>query len=104
MPLVVVVVASFAAAAAAVALDLPAVLRGPLVLWAVLGAPAPVVASRLRARPGVEGWVLGVSAAAAVTMLASLVILYAGGWSPPLLLVGLAVLWSAVAGRRRFVV
>ncbi len=100
-PLALVVAVSFGAAALAVALEAPAVVRGPLVLWAVLGAPAPVVASRLRARPGAERWVVGVAAAASVAMIASLVVLYAGVWSAPLVLGLLAVVWLVVAGGRR---
>jgi hypothetical protein len=99
--LLVVVVPSFALAGLAVAADLPVAIRGPLVLWAVLGVPALVLASRLGARTPVERWVIGGAGAAGVTILLSQVLLYADVWSPTLLLVVMAVLCVAVAGLRR---
>jgi hypothetical protein len=99
--LLVVVVPSFVLAALAVAADLPVVVRGPLVVWAVLGVPALVLASRLGARTPIERWVLGGAGAAGVTILLSQVLLYADLWSPTLLLVVMAVLCVVVAGPRR---
>lgn len=99
--LLVVVVPSFALAGLAVAADLPVAIRAPLVLWAVLGVPALVLASRLEARASVERWVLGGAGAAGLTIVASQVLLYAGHWSPTLLLVVMGVVCVAGAGARR---
>jgi hypothetical protein len=99
--LLVVVVPSFVLAGVAVAADLPVAVRGPLVLWAVLGVPALVLASRLGTRTSVERWVLGGAGAAGVTILLSQALLYADLWSPTLLLVVMGVLCVAVAGLRR---
>lgn len=99
--LLVVVVPSFALAALAVAADLPVVVRAPLVVWAVLGVPALVLASRLEARTSVERWVLGGAGAAGLTILVSQVLLYAGAWSPALLLAVMGALSVIVSGQRR---
>jgi hypothetical protein len=97
----VVVVPSFALAALAVAADLPVVVRAPLVVWAVLGVPALVLASRLEARASVERWVLGGAGAAGLTILVSQALLYAGAWSPALLLAVMGALSVIGAGGRR---
>jgi hypothetical protein len=99
--LLVVVVPSFALAALAVAADLPVAVRAPLVVWAVLGVPALVLASRLEARAAVERWVLGGAGAAGLTILVSQALLYAGAWSPALLLAVMGVLSVIGAGGRR---
>lgn len=99
--LLAVVLPSFAAAAAAVVLELPVPVRAPLVAWAVLGVPAVVVAARLGARTAVERWVLGGAGAAALTIVVSQALLYAGRWSPGLLLAIVGVLCVAASGRRR---
>lgn len=99
--LLVVVVPSFALATVAVTADLPVVVRAPLVLWAVLGVPALVLAGRLEARAPVERWVLGGAGAAGLTILVSQALLYAGAWSPTLLLVVMGVLSVLGAGGRR---
>lgn len=99
--LLTVVVPSFAVAALAVALDLPVVVRAPLVVWAVLGVPALVLASRLEARSPVERWVLGGAGAAGLTILASQALLYADLWSPALLLLVMGLLSVLGAGARR---
>jgi hypothetical protein len=99
--LLVVVVPSFALAALAIAADVPVAVRAPLVLWAVLGVPALVLASRLEARAAVERWVLGGAGALGLTIVASQALLYAGAWSPTLLLVVMGLLSVAGAGGRR---
>lgn len=99
--LLVVVLPSYALAALAVGADLPVAVRGPVVLWAVLGVPALVLAARLGARSRVERWVLGGAGAAAVTILVSQVLLYADVWSSALLLAVMGVLCVLVAGGRR---
>jgi len=99
--LLLVVVPSFALAAVAVAADLPVAVRAPLVLWAVLGVPALVLAGRLEARGAVERWVLGGAGAVGLTVVVSQVLLYADLWSPALLLVVMGVLSAVGAGGRR---
>jgi len=99
--LLVVVIPSFALAALAVAADLPVVVRAPLVVWAVLGVPALVLATRLETRTSVERWVLGGAGAAGATILVSQALLYAGAWSPALLLAVMGALSVLGAGGRR---
>jgi hypothetical protein len=99
--LLVVVIPSFALAAGAVTADLPVVVRAPLVVWAVLGVPALVLARRLEARASVERWVLGGAGAAGLTILVSQVLLYSGAWSPGLLLAVMGALSVIGAGGRR---
>jgi hypothetical protein len=71
------------------------------VVWAVLGVPALVLASRLDARAAVERWVLGGAGAAGLTILVSQALLYADLWSPTLLLVVMGVLSVVGSGLRR---
>lgn len=99
--LLVVVVPSFVLAGLAVIGDWPVAARGPLVLWAVLGVPAIVVAARLEARTAVERGVIGGAAAAATSIVLSQVLLYAGLWSPELLLAVMAALCVVISGNRR---
>ncbi len=100
-PLLVVVVPSFVLAGLAVVGDWPVALRGPLVLWAVLGVPALVVAARLGARTAGERWVIGGAAAAAMSIVLSQILLYAGVWSPELLLAVMGALCVVFSGTRR---
>lgn len=99
--LLVVVVPSFALAGLAVVGEWPVALRGLLVLWAVLGAPALVVAARLGARTAVERWAIGGAAAAASSIVISQALLYAGVWSPELLLAVMGALCVIFSGTRR---
>lgn len=99
--LLAVVVPSFALAGLAVVGDWPVAVRGVLVLWAVIGVPGLVVATRLGARTTVERVVVGGAAAAAATIVVSQVLLYSGQWSPELLLAAMGVLCVVGAGRRR---
>lgn len=99
--LLVVVVPSFVLAGTAVAGEWPVAVRGPVVLWAVLGVPALVVAARLGTRTAVERWVIGGAAAAGLTIIVSQVLLYADRWSPALLLAVMGALCVIFSGGRR---
>lgn len=99
--LLVVILPSFTVAAVAVVAEWPVVVRAPVVLWAVLGVPAVVFSARLGTRSSVERWVLGVAGAAGAVILLSQGLLYAGMWSPGLLLILVGALCVAGAGGRR---
>ena len=77
-----VVCASSVALAVALAADAPAAVRSPLALWFLLACPGLALVPLLRLDGPAGRWALVVALSLAVDLLVTLVMLYAGLWSP----------------------